>query len=127
LKSTSSGPSNELGELQYAYDGYLVIGPLTPGKSDELAAIAEQCPWLELYPKAIELRYVGRDTGRKIVKILVRLADLVGQADGEICCQVSGDGNQLWFEFYHIENSRLFRQRADLVRKSFEEVDRSAL
>ena len=43
-------------------------------------------------------------------------------AEGEMRCQVSGDVDELWFEFYRVRGGKLLRQAGKVVRGPEEEV-----
>jgi len=64
----------------------------------------------------LEFDYSGRDTGRKIVNFLCRVAPLIGSAAGEVECVLTTDGDERVFEFYAIKNFRLYREDAKLVK-----------
>ena len=72
--------------------------------------------------KSIEFEYVGRDSNRFVIVFLLRLADLVQDARGEIQCYISGDADDHAFEFYRIQDGKLMRQIADVVRRPAEIV-----
>ena len=73
-------------------------------------------------PHTLDFDYSGRDAGRKVVKFLCRAAPLIGSAKGEIECRLTTDTDELHFEFYTIQNSRLYRQKAKLLRMTPIEV-----
>jgi hypothetical protein len=115
-------PQNE-NDLQRSYDGYLHFHRVSQETIDRLIALGRESGIeLDVSATAIEFRFVGRDTNRFVVGVLQRIAEVIKDADGEIQCQVSGDTDQLSFEFYRIRGGRLFRQLADIVRQPEEEV-----
>lgn len=67
-------------------------------------------------PRFLEFDYSGRDTGRKVVSFLCRIAPVVGDAEGEVECHLTTDTDGTYFEFYTIQHSRLYRHEAELVR-----------
>ena len=93
----------------------------------QVGDLVREFPGFEVTPTTLELEYKGRDSSRAIPRVLLRLAQLIENADGEIRCQVEGDSDQLWFEFYRIRDGRLFRQRAEAVRQPEHEVTEVAL
>ena len=110
-------------DLQHQYDGlFWVKGEMPAEILEQVVVLSKEKPFFDVYPTMIEVRYTGRDTGRAVVHALRRLARIVGQADGEVKCQISGDVDQLWFEFLTIQDGRLFCQRGDVVRHPKEEV-----
>jgi hypothetical protein len=110
------------GDLQRRYSGYLIVGPITEEVVlNRLTALAKVYPILDVSPTSVEIEYIGRDERSEVVRALLALAEIVKDAKGEIECEVSGDTDELWFEYYHIRDGRLFRQRAELRRLPDEE------
>ena len=64
----------------------------------------------------LELSYAGRDRQQLVVAFLRNLAALMGNVDGEIRCEVSGEQADLTLEFFRIVDARLLRQRGHIVR-----------
>ncbi len=64
----------------------------------------------------LDFVYSGRDAGRKVVKFLCRAAPLIGSAKGEVECRLTTNTDELHFEFYAIQDFRLYRQEAKLIR-----------
>ena len=124
LDMTSLGNDGTRGEsdLERWYSGYLIVKHVSEDIASRLADLAKEIPSLDVYSGRIELEYKGRDSSHFILRALVRLARLVENADGEIVCQVSGDADQLRFEFYRIRDGRLFRQYGEVVRQPEHEV-----
>lgn len=69
-----------------------------------------------------DVEYSGRDTNRKIVRLLSRLAALVGTADGEVECDITTESGKRFFEYFWIENGKLIACRGEIVRHSPFEV-----
>ena len=67
-------------------------------------------------PDYLDFEYIGRDAGRKIVKFLCRVAPLVGTAEGEVECRITTSTDETYLEFYTIQNGRLYKQEAEIVR-----------
>ena len=110
-------------DLQRQYNGlFWVKGGMSAEILQQVVALSKENPFFDVEPTMIEVEYTGRDTSRVVVRALRRLARIVGQADGEVQCQISGDVDQLWFEFFTIQDGRLFCQRGDVVRHPKEEV-----
>jgi hypothetical protein len=97
-------------------------GGMSAETLQRVEALSKERPFFDVYPKMIEVQYTGRDTSRVVVRALRQLARIVGQADGEVQCERSGDVDQHWFEFFTIQEGRLFCQRGDIVRQPKEEV-----
>jgi len=113
-------------DLRRCYSGYLGVSHLSEARLEQLANAVKHTGGIDVLGRAIEIEFEGRDTSRAFQRMLVRIARLVDDADGEIRCQIEGDGDQLWFEFYQIRNGRLFRQRGDVVRQAEQEVTEPA-
>jgi hypothetical protein len=65
----------------------------------------------------LELEYSGPDSNRFVVRLLQRLAEIVGNAEGEIKCEITSDGDtDPTFEFYSFSGGKLHCQQAALVR-----------
>ena len=109
-------------DLQRWYSGYLLVGRLTQEEFAHISELLKEVPAFDVGPAAIELEYKGRDSSRLIVRTLLGLARLIQHTEGEVRCEVSGDADQLWFEFYRIRDGRLFVQRGDVVRGPAREV-----
>lgn len=120
--STNEECDRSESDLERWYSGYLLIERPSEDVARRLSDFARELPSFDISPTAIELDYRGRESSQFIVRGLLRLAQLVGTATGEIVCQVSGDADQLWFEFYTIRGGRLFRQFGKIVRLPEHEV-----
>jgi hypothetical protein len=125
--SIDSGFDQAGSDLQRWYSGYLLVERLPEDVVRQLADLAKEIPSFDVAPKAIELEYKGRDSSRVILRTLLRLARLIGNADGEVRCEVTGNTDQLWFEFYRIRDGRLFRRRGEVVRQPEQEVTEIAV
>ena len=88
----------------------------------QLATVLKESQAFNVSPRMIEVEFTGRGTNRVVERTLLQLAPILGNAQGEVRCEVSGDIDQLWFEFFTIRNGRLFRQRGEIVRAPQEEV-----
>ena len=109
-------------DVERWYSGYLVVRNISDDLARQIADVAKDTPIFEAYANAVEVEYRGRDTNRFVVRALIRLARMIENADGEVQCQVSGDGTEVRFEFYRIREGRLFRQLGEIVRQSEHEV-----
>ena len=122
LMSIDNRTTQRESDLERWYSGYLIVKDLSEDVGQRLADLAKDVPGFDVSSGAIELEYRGRDKSQIVVRTLLRIARLIRNADGEIRCQVSGDVDQLWFEFYRIREGRLFRQHAEVVRQPELEV-----
>jgi hypothetical protein len=127
MKSADSDLNRPRSDVQRSYSAYLIVRPPLPEEVvRQVTDLVKEYPAFEVAATAtataIEIEYIGRDSSRFIVRTLARLARLIGNADGEVRCQIDGDADELWFEFYRIRDGRLFRQDAEVVRQPEYEV-----
>lgn len=116
---------NEKGEGDWlrSYDGYLRCSGLTGSSRARIIDLAHSAGiGIEFGIGYLELSYVGRDRQEFFVAFLRDLATLMGNVDGEIRCEVSGEQADPTFEFFRIVDGRLLRQRGRIVRGELEEV-----
>jgi hypothetical protein len=71
-------------DLQRSYSGYLIFRPLPAEVARQVADLVKEYPAFDVAERAIEIEYIGRDTSRFIVRTLVRLAQLIQNAEGEV-------------------------------------------
>ena|SRR5688572_19765440 len=109
------------------YSGYLTFGPLSSQQTETARALLAEAGHslaLEFKPHVFEFEYSGRDPDRRVVALFGRLADVIGDADGEIVCTIEHEDSDPDFEFYSIRGGKLLRQRGHIVRELIEEVAR---
>ena len=111
-----------MGDLQRWYSGCLIVNRLSAEMVGEIEAIAKEIPAFDVSQTMIEVEFRGRDTNLAVVRALQGLARILQHADGEVRCEISGDVDQLRFEFFRIRGGRLFRQRGEVIRQPEEEV-----
>lgn len=107
------------------YSASLMLPDLDAQKVHQLKQVAQELLAglaVSIGPHHMEFDYNGRDAGRKIVRFLCRIAPLIGEAKGEVECRLTTDTDEICFEFYTIQHSRLYRQEAELVRQPPAEV-----
>ena len=97
---------------------YLSVETVQQIKAEAEGVLSE----LLVSPDYLDFEYSGRDTGRKIVKFLCRIAPLIGTAEGEVECQIVTGTEERFFEFYFIKQGRLYKQEAEIVRMPPSEV-----
>jgi hypothetical protein len=103
--------------MQYEYYGYLTFDPLTSREVERLLQIAQESGFeVDAGPEYLEVSYSGRDSSRKTVKFLERIAQIIGNADGEVRCEIYDDSVDPYLEFFTITGGRLFRQEGRIVR-----------
>ena len=122
MTSPDSRSDDRASDLQRWYSGYLIVKNLPSNVTREVAELAKEIPFLNATQTAIDVEYKGRDSSRVVVRALLRLARLIQNADGEVRCEVSGNTDQLWFEFFTVRDGRLYRQRGSVTRESEKEV-----
>ena len=109
------------------YSGYLSYAQLT---AEQLAAATEalgnRSDLFDVQPTWLEVEYAGRDHGRQLVAALRTLAAVIGDAKGEVVCEIDVEETTPLFEFYSIQGGKLLRQRGHVVREAFEEVEPAA-
>lgn len=67
----------------------------------------------------VELRYIGRDTGRWYWEFLSELAEVIGDAEGEIVCEIPDDEkDDPDFEFFSIAGGKLYIENGMIVRSN---------
>ncbi|QTD49413.1 hypothetical protein [Sulfidibacter corallicola] len=99
------------------YEGLIKINDLTTQKVDQILKlfVSKELEY-DLYESQLEVQYTGRDFNRSFEKILIELAQIIIDATGEITCQIDDDENGLSFEYYTINNGRLFCQEGKIQR-----------
>lgn len=107
----------------YDYSGYLRFGPLPDQKLQAAKELAIRSG-LDIFlgPNALELEYSGRDTNRKIARLLSFLAEVIHDAEGEIVCTIEKEGTAPHFEFYSIRGGKLYRQKGCIVKEDTKEI-----
>ena len=105
------------------YDGYLTFVPLS---NDQLKALDDlnksSGQFIDYETGWLEFKYSGRDTNRKIVRLLSKLAEIIQEADGEITCTIQIEEGDPIFEFFSIKKGRLFRQIGRIMRGTVEAI-----
>jgi hypothetical protein len=73
-------------------------------------------------PTWLEFEHQGRSPREAIAALLVKIAAIIMQAEGEVLYQMDREDDDPAFEFYAIRGGHLLRQRAHLVREPAEVV-----
>ena len=71
---------------------------------------------VDIAEKYIEFEYQGRDTNRFVVRFLVKAAEFIGDAEGEIRCEIDSGSIDPEFEFYRFREGKLICQTGKIVR-----------
>lgn len=102
----------------YEYSGYLTFTPLSDADLAQARSLMQQSGFaVDLGTTWAEVTYAGRDTGRKVLAFLSHLAGVLGQAEGEIVCEIGQEAGDPLFEFYTIKAQTLYVQQGAIVRK----------
>jgi hypothetical protein len=102
----------------YEYSGYLTFTPLPEERLRQIRCLAGQSGLeLDVGETWLELEYSGRDTNRKVRHFLKNLAAIIGQAEGEIVCEIASEEGDPTFEFYTVNKAGLYVQKGYIVRK----------
>ena len=103
----------------YEYSGYLTFAPLSDAKLQKVRSLAVQSGLaIDVGTTWLELEYAGRDANRKVRTLLRNLASIIGQAEGEIVCEMTNDDGDLRFEFYTMTSTGLYVQKGHIVREA---------
>jgi hypothetical protein len=106
------------------YSAYLVFRGLNEKALDEVGKLTKDYGFdLDFDSKFLEFEYSGRDAPLKVIKYFYNLAKIVGNAEGELICEVVNDEGDNVFEFYRIENDCLILQRGKIVRETEEVIE----
>lgn len=105
-----------MSEAQRNYSGWLqvIVGPTEREQLESLARNVGLA--LDIADGYIEFEYQGRDSNRFVVRFLVGVAKIIGDADGEIRCDTEPEEGDPVFEFYRIKGRKLIRQRGEIMR-----------
>ncbi|MGS2724933.1 hypothetical protein ACVBEJ_14455 [Porticoccus sp. GXU_MW_L64] len=104
------------------YSAYLIFKGVDENRLLKIGALARKSAIeVDFGENFLEFEFSGRDTDKQIVKYCVSLAEILGDAEGEIVCEIINDEGDNEFEFYRIKNNKLIRQLGRIVR-NYEEV-----
>jgi hypothetical protein len=102
----------------YEYSGYLTFMPLPDDKFQKAQSLTDQSGLdMDVGETWLEFDYAGRDANRKVIALLRNLASLIGQAEGEIVCEIATEDGDPTFEFYTIKHRGLYVQQGHIVRE----------
>lgn len=105
------------------YGCYMSFAPLSDEKLQQAKSLIDASGvGFDIGANYLEFDYTGRDTNRKVARLLWALAPIIGDAQGEAQCQLNWEGSDATFEFYLIKNYQLIRQRGRIVRETAEVV-----
>jgi len=102
----------------YEYSGYLTFTPLPDAKFQQARSLTAQASLdVDMGERWLEFEYSGRDANRQVLTLLRNLALLIGQAEGEIVCEIANEDGDPMFEFYTIKQCGLYVQKGHIVRE----------
>lgn len=102
-----------MSDIIYRYSGYLSIDS---GRASALKELRLQ-PSFDVGLDYIEIIYTGRDANRFMVTELKKIATMIESATGEVTCAYQNESEDPKFEFYTIENGKLYLQRGTILRE----------
>ena len=112
-----------MSDTQREYSGWLQAR-VNQDQRERLSAVAREAGLiLEVADGYIEFEYQGRDSNRFVVKFLAKVAAIVGDADGEVRCDVELVNSDPIFEFYSFKGGKLVRQIGRILRGAVELVE----
>ena len=101
------------------YDGYFTFKILSREQADQLDDLfAESGIEVDLALQSLEFSWMGIERENVILKLFMEVAKTLGDAEGELRCEIDDDAVDPHFEFFTIKQSQLLLQRGSLVRES---------
>jgi len=101
------------------YDGYFTFKILSRESADQLDELfAEAGIEVDLALQSLEFSWMGRERDHAILKLFMAVAKILGEAEGELRCEIDDDAVDPHFEFFTIKQGQLLLQRAKVVRES---------
>ena len=101
------------------YDGYFTFKILSREKADHLDDLfAESGIEVDLALQSLEFSWMGRERDHVILKLFMAVAQTLGDAEGELRCEIDDDAVDPHFEFFTIKQGQLLMQRGKVVRES---------
>lgn len=101
------------------YDGYFTFKILSREQADHLDNVfAESGIEVDLALQSLEFSWMGCERENVIVKLFMQVARTIGDAEGELRCEIDDDAVDPHFEFFTIKEGQLLMQRGAVVRES---------
>lgn len=101
------------------YDGYFTFSMLPRQQADVLDELfAEAGLEVDLALQSLEFSWMGRERDQVVVKLFTQVAAILGEAEGELRCEIDDDQPDPHFEFFTIRGGQLFLQRGTLAREA---------
>jgi len=99
------------------YAAYLIFEGLSKDQSAKVEAITKEFGLeVDFSAKFLEFEYAGRDASNIIIRYFYNLAKIVGNAQGELICEIINDDGDNTYKFYHIKDGELIYQLGEIVR-----------
>ena len=110
--------------LQKKYSTYITFRKLSDREMDVVSNLfLEQNLIAHVYNNAVDFDFSGRDYSDQIVNIFIKIAKIVGDADGYVICELTYDDQfDPEFLFYSIKNSQLWVEHGKVIRSEKELV-----
>lgn len=105
------------------YSGYFTFGPIPINEQNSIRKIIEsQGLDLDVGGTHVEFLFEGRDLSDRIVRAFAEIAAILGDADGELRCEIEDDEEQdPRFVFYTIAGSRLWSESGRIIRSGIKQ------
>lgn len=101
------------------YDGYFTFKILSRESADQLDDLfAESGIEVDLALQSLEFSWMGIERENVILKLFMEVAKTIGDAEGELRCEIDDDAVDPHFEFFTIKQGQLLLQRGKLLRES---------
>jgi hypothetical protein len=123
LRLFGGPPEQKLPSMRYmseirTYDGYFTFKILSREKADQLDDLfAEGGVEVDLALQSLEFSWMGVERENVIQKLFMEVARTIGDAEGELRCEIDDDAVDPHFEFFTIKGGQLLMQRAKVVRE----------
>jgi hypothetical protein len=112
----------------FEYSCYLTFDPLSSEQLREIESLVKPLGIsIDVGSQYLEFDYSGRDNNRKVVRLLHQLAGIIGDANGEVRCELAWEDSDPSFEFYSIKGGCLLLQKGYIVREEPVVLDASKL
>ena len=101
------------------YDGYFTFKILFCEQADQLDELFAVCGLeVDLALQSLEFSWMGVERDHAILKLFMAVAKTLGDAEGELRCEIDDDAVDPHFEFFTIKQGQLLLQRAKVLRES---------
>ncbi len=99
------------------YSAYLTFSPISEECLQAISGYARSLSiGIDLSSTSLEFEYSGRDAGRRVQRFLIIAARELVDSNGEVECRIIDDENNDRFEYFRIQNQRLYVTPARIIR-----------